>query len=251
MARTVEIPSPTLTIHALGRGQVWVNGRLVGASEWQTQAVRELFFYFLAMNKPVTKEQVGSVLWPDTGEPARLKLRFKNEIYRLRRAVGQNTILYEDEYYQLNPAMDHEYDVEAFEAYAARGKASPRVEDKLSYFQKAIDLYGGPYLMDLDAVWIAPERERLQQVFVSTALTLAELHLQEGHSNTALEVCQRVLDQEATSEAAYRLKMHAHRRLGDTAALIRTYRECEENLRGVFGLPPSEETQELYRKLVP
>jgi ATP/maltotriose-dependent transcriptional regulator MalT/two-component SAPR family response regulator len=251
MARTVEIPSPTLTIHAFGRGQVWVNGRLVGASEWQTQAVRELFFYFLAMNKPVTKEQVGSVLWPDTGEPARLKLRFKNEIYRLRRAVGQNTILYEDEYYQLNPAMDHEYDVEAFEAYAARGKASARVEEQVSYFQKAVDLYGGPYLMDIDAVWVAPERERLQQVFVSTALTLAELHLREGHSNTALGVCQRVLDQEATSEAAYRLKMHAHRRLGDTAALIRTYRECEENLRGVFGLPPSEETQELYRKLVP
>jgi ATP/maltotriose-dependent transcriptional regulator MalT/DNA-binding SARP family transcriptional activator len=250
MARTIEVPSPTLTIHAFGRGQVWVNGKLVGAGEWQTQAVRELFFYFLAMNKPVTKEQVGSVLWPDTSEPARLKLRFKNEIYRLRRAVGQNTILYEDEYYQLNPAIDREYDVEAFEAYAARARSSTRREEQISYYQRAIDLVSGRYLVDVDALWVAPEGERLHQVFVSAGLTLADLYLREGHSNRVLEICQRILEQEATSEAAYRLKMHAHSRQGDTAALIRTYRECEDSLRGVFGMPPSAETQELYRKLV-
>ena len=39
MARTIEVPAPTLTIHTFGRGQVWVNGKLVGSREWQTQAV--------------------------------------------------------------------------------------------------------------------------------------------------------------------------------------------------------------------
>jgi two-component SAPR family response regulator/Flp pilus assembly protein TadD len=250
MARTIEIPSPTLTIHAFGRGQVWVNGRLVTASEWQTQAVRELFFFFLAMNKPVTKEQVGSVLWPDKTEPAQLKLRFKNEIYRLRRAIGQNTIVYEDEYYEVNPTIDHEYDVEAFEAYLARAKAATLPAEQVRLLKRAIDLVSGEYLEDLGAVWIAPERERLQQAFLSACLSLAELYFQEGQSAAALGVCHRILERESTSEAAYRLKMNIHRRLGDKAALIRTYHDCEENLRDVFGTPPSEETQELYRKLV-
>jgi DNA-binding SARP family transcriptional activator len=168
----------------------------------------------------------------------------------LRRAVGQNTILYEDEYYQLNPTIDREYDVEAFEAYAARARSSTRPEEQISFYQQAIDLVGGRYLVDVDALWVAPERERLHQVFVSAALALADLYLREGHSNRVLEICQRILEQEATSEAAYRLKMHAHSRQGDTAALIRAYRECEDSLRGVFGMPPSAETQELYRKLV-
>jgi ATP/maltotriose-dependent transcriptional regulator MalT/DNA-binding SARP family transcriptional activator len=250
MARTLEIPAPTLTIHAFGRTQVWVNGRLVSAKDWQTQAVRELFFYFLAMNKPVTKEQVASVLWPDTSDPARLRLRFKNEIYRLRRAVGQNTILYEDEYYQLNPLIDHEYDVESFEAYVDKAKSAALPSERMSFYRKAVDLVGGQFLEDIGAVWVAPERERLQQTFISALLSLAKLYFEDGQTAPALQVCQRIIDQESTSEAAYRLKMHIHRRLGDKAALIRTYRDCEENLQDVFGMPPSDETKDLYRKLV-
>jgi LuxR family maltose regulon positive regulatory protein len=250
MARTIEVPAPTLTIHAFGRGQVWVNGKLVGSREWQTQAVRELFFYFLAMNKQVTKEQVGSVLWPNTTDPARLRLRFKNELYRLRRAVGQETIVYEDEYYQLNPASDHEYDVEAFEAFNTKAEATKDIEEKMRYYQKAVDLVGGHYLEDLGAVWVAPERERLHQTFMSAGLQLAELRLQAGQLEPALRVCEQLLRQETTSEAAYRLKMQIHRRLGDKAGLIRTYRDCEEILQGLFGLPPSEETQELFKRLV-
>ena len=250
MARTIEFPEPSITIRAFGRGRVWVDGRLVSTGEWQTQAVRELFFYFLAMNKPVTKEQVGSVLWPDTTDPARLRLRFKNEIYRLRRALGQNIILYEDEYYQLNPAVDHEYDVEAFEAYLTKGRAAPSAAEQIHFLRKAIELVGGPYLEDLGATWIAPERERLRQAHVEASLTLAETYFQQGQPGEALQTCQLVIEREATSEAAYRLKMQIHGRLGDKAALIRTYRDCEENLQTVFGLPPSEETQDLFRKLV-
>jgi two-component SAPR family response regulator len=250
MARTIQLPEPNLTIRAFGRGQVWVGGRLVSTTEWQTQAVRELFFYFLAMNKPVTKEQIGSILWPETMDPARLRLRFKNEVYRLRRAVGQDIILYEDEYYQLNPAIDHEYDVEAFEAYLAKARTSPSTAEQITYLRKAIDLVEGPYLQDLGAIWIAPERERLRRAHMQAAMTLAELYFQEGQAAAALQTCHEIIGQDATSEAAYRLKMQIHGRLGDKASLIRTYRDCEENLQGLFGLPPSPETQELFRKLV-
>ena len=250
MARTIELPAPNLTIRAFGRGQVWVGGRLVSSTEWQTQAVRELFFYFLAMNKPVTKEQVGSVLWPETTDPGRLRLRFKNEIYRLRRAVGQETILYEDEYYQLNPAIDHEYDVEAFDAYRAKADSSANPAEQIAYLKKAVALVQGPYLEDLGAVWIVPERERLRQAHLDASITLAELYFQQGQAAAALQSCSEIIVHDPSWEAAYRLKMQIHGRLGDKASLIRTYRDCEGSLQGLFGLPPSQETQDLFRKLV-
>lgn len=63
-------------------------------------------------------------------------------------------------------------------------------------------------------------------------------------------MCQRILGLDATDETAYRLKMQLHGRLGDRAALVRTYQTCEEKMREVFDQPPSEETQAVYRKLV-
>jgi DNA-binding SARP family transcriptional activator len=158
--------------------------------------------------------------------------------------------VFEDEYYQLNPAADHEYDVEAFEAYLARARSAALTADQMRFYQKAVDLVGGAYLEDLGATWVIPERERLQQEFIAASLGLASLYLQAGQLEQALHACQRVLERDATSEAAYRLKMQVHRRTGDKASLIRTYRDCEENLQEVFGLPPSEETRDLFRDLV-
>ena len=51
LAHTMEMPTPSLIIQAFGAGQVWVNGQSVTMSDWQTQSVRELFFYFLAANR--------------------------------------------------------------------------------------------------------------------------------------------------------------------------------------------------------
>ncbi len=250
MTRTIDVPAPSLAIHAFGRGQVWADGKLISAGEWQTRAVRELFFYFLAMNKPVTKEQVASILWPETNEPARLRLRFKNEIYRLRRAVGQNTIVYDDEYYQLNPAIDHEYDVESFEAYLSRARTAASASEKIIYYQKATGLVSGEYLEDIDALWVTTERERLRQESLAAQLALAELYFREGQYADGLQVCQRILELDATDETAYRLKMQMHGRLGDRAALIRTYQSCEEKMRETFGQAPSQETQAVYQKLI-
>ena len=110
-ASFVQVPPATLVIHTLGNPEVSVNGRAIQMSDWRTQSVRDLFLYFLNRQEPVTKEQVGAVLWPETPNAQMLKARFKNEIYRLRRAVGRDAIIFDDEYYRFNHQMDYEYDV--------------------------------------------------------------------------------------------------------------------------------------------
>ncbi|HUH98354.1 MAG TPA: tetratricopeptide repeat protein [Anaerolineales bacterium] len=249
LARAIEVPSPKLIIRAFGLGEVQVNGKPVTMKDWQTQSVRELFFYLLSLKRPATRGQIGDALWAGVTEPAKLNLRFKNEIYRLRRAMGQDVILFKENRYQFNPTLDHEYDVEAFEAFVAKGKSCSDPVECIDLYQRAIDLVHGRYLEDMDATWVLPERERLNQAYLWTSLALAELYLKAGRTRDALKVCEDALKYDATSEAAYRLKMQIYRRLGDRGSVIHTYKTCEQVMRNIYDLPPSEETQRLFEEL--
>jgi two-component SAPR family response regulator/Flp pilus assembly protein TadD len=249
LSRTVDIPAPNLIIRAFGKGQVWVNGRLNTMSDWQTQSVRELFFYLLAENRPLSKEQIGGVLWTETIDPPKLRLRFKNEIYRLRRAVGQDTILFDGESYQFNRAIDHEYDIEAFDAYLAIAKNLITADEQLDFYQKAVDLVNGQFLEDIGSTWAVSERERLKQGFLAASLSLAELYFQAGHFPRALDISRRALEFDETAEAMYRLMMLIFSRMGDKASVVHTYQTCEQVMNRVFDLPPSAETKNLYREL--
>ncbi|MGA7192183.1 MAG: tetratricopeptide repeat protein [Anaerolineales bacterium] len=249
LAREIEIPPSQLIIHAFGPGKIITNGKIITVKDWQTQSVRELFFYFLSLKRPATKEQIGEALWAETAEPAKLNLRFKNEIYRLRRALGQDVILFKENHYQFNRVIDHEYDVEAFEAFVDKAKAMFEPTEKISFYQRAIDLVQGHYLADIDATWVWPERERLNQAFLWASLTLAELYLKEGQTLKALKICEDALEYDSTFEATYRLKMQVYRRLGDRGSVIHTYQTCEQVMRNIYNLPPSEETQRLYQEL--
>jgi two-component SAPR family response regulator/tetratricopeptide (TPR) repeat protein len=248
-AQSIQRPAASLTIRALGRAEVSVNGRLLAMSDWRTKSVRDLFFYFLFLQDAATKEQIGAVLWPEITDPQALKARFKDEIYRLRRAAGKNVIVFDDEYYCFNRTLDYEYDVEAFESYVARARKARDTAKRTSYYQKAIDLVQGPYLNEVDAFWAVEERERLRQIYVSALEELARLYLDSNQLEHCLSICQLALLQDRYNEVIYQLEMRAYAAMGDRASIVRQYQASKAALEEGLGISPSRETEELYRDL--
>lgn len=248
-AQSIQMSSAYLNIRAFGRAEVKVQGRSVTMSEWRTQSVRDLFFYFLYKQEALTKEQIGVVLWPEIGDPQLLKARFKNEIYRLRRAISRDIVVFEDEYYRFNHALDYEYDVDAFEAYLLRArKATDRLE-RIEYFQRAVDIAEGDYLSDVDSVWAHVERERLGQLYVAALEELAKLYLDENRLALCLSVCQQVLNRDRYNELIYQIEMRAYAALGDRSAIARLYRACKAALNKDLGIALSRETEDLFHEL--
>jgi len=218
-------------------------------SDWKTKSVRDLFFYFLSKEDPLTKEQIGAVLWPELDDPQLLKGRFKDEIYRLRRAVGKNVILLDELYYRFNRTLDYEYDVEAFESYLTRARKTKDVKKRIEYYQKAVDLVQGPYLNEVDAYWAVEERQRLGQMYLAALEELARLYLDTNQLESCLSICQLALAQDRYNEAIYQVEMRVYAALGDRASIVRQYQACKLALEEDLGLMPSQETESIYREL--
>ncbi|MFH2102576.1 MAG: tetratricopeptide repeat protein [Chloroflexota bacterium] len=247
-ANIIPLP-PRMTIQAFGKAQVRVNGKLLNNSQWQSRSVKELFFFFLHNPAALTKEQIGEVFWPESS-PDQLKLRFKNDLYRLRRALGQDVILFDGNRYRFNHDLDFEYDVETYLTNLSRARKISELAEKIQAYQDAISVVRGLYLEDLDSTWVLPERERFRQKYLAALLNLAGLLLDNGKEEEALQTCQYALASDSCLEEAHRLIMRAHASLGDRQAVARQYQVCRNALDNELGLRPSSETEALYLQLI-
>ena len=246
----VQMPSASILIRTFGRGEVSINGRAITMSDWRIKLVRDLFFYFLFKGEALTKEQIAEDLWPEITDPHLIKKRFKDGVYRLRRAIGRNLIVFDDEYYCLNRALDYEYDVETFESHLRRARKNKVITERINWYQKALDLVRGPFLAEVDAPWAATERERLGQIYISALEELAHLYLDANQLDRCLSTCQLALAQNPYNEVIYQFEMRVYAALGDRASIIRCYQACKSVLDEGLGLLPSQETELLYRELV-
>jgi len=247
-ATAVPFGSPKLHIQALGRAHVTVDGQPVANADWQGQAARDLFFYLLAYPDGTTKESVGAVIWPESS-PSQLKLKFKNAIYRLRQALGQDVVLFDEDRYQFNRSVDYEYDVEIFLGRLAQAQAATDPDKQISAFNAAIGVYEGPYLPEAEGEWAWWEREHLRQAHIEAIVQLAELYLEGGKHTAALECCQRAFAEDSCLEEAHRLAMRAHAAMGNRAAVVRQFKRCQQALLDEVNVPPSSQTMTLYETL--
>lgn len=248
---TLAVPfaPPALHIRALGKMQVRVNKRLLTNSDFQTQAARDLFFMLLAHPEGMTREEIGVIFWPEANA-REIKFRIKNTVYRLRHAVGKDVILLDQDNYRFNNALDYEYDVELFLKENALGLQAKDPLRKLAHFREAAKLYKGTFLPEISETWVYPVRESLQQIYINFLLQTAEIYLEMGDFNLALDFCQRALAVDNCLEIAYRLSLRIYAAMGDRAAVVKQYSRCREVLLREINTEPSPQTQTLYLDLL-
>jgi DNA-binding SARP family transcriptional activator len=190
------------------------------------------------------------MFWPDN-TPQQLKLQFKSTVYRLRRALGAEAVLLDEETdrYYFNRDLDYEYDVESFQTALDQGQQAPAVAEQVAAYRRAIESYTGHYLPWFDGTWVWAERERLWQQVKEAGLQLAHLHLAAKEYNLALKQCQHLLAKDTCLEQAHRLAMQAHAGLGNRAAVVRQFEFCRDTLLREINAPPSPQTETLYHTL--
>jgi LuxR family maltose regulon positive regulatory protein len=245
----VEFAILKIVICALGRSQVKIGGQLVHLADWKTQSVRDLFFYFLQHSEGVTKEEIGEEFWPES-DPNTLRLRFKNSIYRVRRALGSESIILVDEEYRFNRSIDYEYDVEYFLDEVKNAQTSKDREDQILHLKNAVKHYRGDFLPKLDYEWVLIQREKLHRSFLAAISNLVNLLIQTEEYQQAIYFSHYAVEIDPCHESSHRSAMLAYSALGDRANIARQYEKCKALLLNDLGVAPSKQTENLYKTLM-
>ena len=243
---------PMLDIYGLGRVRVNREGELISVPEWTKQkTVRELFFYLISSEEGSSREEICLDFWPDS-HPEQLKKQFKNALYRLRRAVGKDTILFDplSKLYYFNRDLDYRFDVEEYKNALTQAENEQDPEIKIQLLQTAAALYQHPFAPSLEGIWSEPVRYGLYLDYEKTMLTIAEELLARGRIGSSLETVEKLLQVAPSQEKAWRLAMSSYEQKGDRSGIERTYQRCLQALAQDLDAEPSEETLSLYQDLM-
>ena len=248
---------PSLAVYCLGQFQVYQDERLV--ENWLSRKALSVFKYLILEHPvPVVKEILMDTFWPDSDlEAARRNLH--QAIYALRQILrGEQQefhhIFFRNDCYSLNPNLETWIDFREFEKCINAGRRL----DQARHLDKAIEQYGtaeglyqGNFLEeDLYEDWPILQREQLLNSYLSLVDRLSELYLQNRQYTSVIHLCHKVLAKDRCYEAAHRMLMQCYLAQGQRHLAVRQYQTCIRALREDLGIKPSQETVDLYHRIV-
>jgi ATP/maltotriose-dependent transcriptional regulator MalT len=242
-----EGPAGRLEIYALGEERVTHDGYTVASSEWQAAMAKELFFYIL-LHGPLERGAIGVVFWPDLSTK-RMADSFHTTLYRIRRAVGANAVVMEGGQYRLGD-VDYWFDVEEFETLVGRARLLPpqdwQAED---LWRRAVALYRGDFLTEVERVWCVPKREQLREMYVEALIGVGRCHEARREFQRAIDWYRLALGVNELREDVHRRIMHCYTKAGRRSEALAQYHRCREILRQELDIEPSAETRGLYERI--
>lgn len=245
-----------LGVLMLGPFRVFQGG--VPVDTWRGARAQRLLRYLVAhRNRPVPREQLIEVFWPDA-DPEAGRRNLHQTVYTLRLALRARQpdvchIVFEGDCYGLAPELGVWVDAEAFEDAVRRGRSAEiagHVDRAVVAYRCADGLYGGDLLEDTPfEEWVIPERECLRARHTEVLHRLIDLHLAAADLDDAVVCARRLLVRDPTDEVAHRGLMRAHIAQGQRGEAVAQYRRCAVALDREFGLRPGPETTALFEEL--
>jgi DNA-binding SARP family transcriptional activator len=249
-------PAADVAALVLGPLELSVAGRRV--PRWNSLKARSVFQYLLIhQDRPIRRDVLMDLQWPDhTRNSARNNLNVA--LYNLRNTLdgpghGVQPVLYQDGCYSLNPALTWWIDRNEFfstlqHAESARRAGRPR--QAIAAYEKAVDFYRGPLFEDDPAgEWFLPEQRHLEELYLQALEQLAAAYFELGELPEAVRCGQLAVGTDPCCEPAHRLLMRCFGSLHQQQLVSRQYRSCVASLHDELGVPPGEETVQLFHDL--
>jgi DNA-binding SARP family transcriptional activator len=254
-------PTTTVVIHALGRFDILVGGEpVVFGRKAKKKALELLKFLISSGGADVAKETICDALWPEV-EGDRANNSFKFTLHQLRQLLKSETAItlrngqlsFDSGCCRIDALVFMELSGKVIRLCREKdcGPPESRAANVGDLARQAIALYVDDFLAaDVDLPWTAPARGRIRERM------LWMLHLtgeQMGSVNLweeAIFFHEKSLEIDDTREETYRCIMRCYGALGRISQVAAAFQRCRRAISREFPVPPSAETEAVYRSLV-
>jgi ATP/maltotriose-dependent transcriptional regulator MalT/DNA-binding SARP family transcriptional activator len=243
-------------IYTLGRFEVLKDGELLRFEGKTQRKPIELAKMLVALGgRDVSANKLIDLLWPEPSASDGRKA-FDITVHRLRRLLGRDDALQVTaRSVSLNPQLVW-VDVWALERRLAPlipavNAALPEIGLLESQAPQVLNLYRGHFLPgETEEPWQIVLKNRLSGRFHRFVLRLGEHWESRQLWPRAAELYQRAIELDPLGETFYRRQMVCLHAQGQRAEAIEVFRRCRQTLSVMLGVPPTGETEAVYRQLL-
>ncbi|GIH16813.1 AfsR/SARP family transcriptional regulator [Rugosimonospora africana] len=239
-----------MRLRILGPVEVWVNDSLVPVRRPRQRAT--LAYLLLHANRTVSTAMLIDALWGDAA-PATARAQVQADISALRRTLADagadRTIESRPAGYRAVVDPAH-LDYLDFTGRVAEARESPDPDGGAAALRRALDLWQGPALADVDAAYVPAARVHLDEQRIAAYEQFAELELTLGrHFELATELAAVVAANPIRERLRGQLMLALHRS-GRTADALAVARELRALLTEQQGLDPGPAIVDLERRIL-
>ena len=238
-------PCPLLQATLLGSPQLLCAGAAIPLARRQ---MRALFFRLAVALRPVARDQLAFLFWPDIGDSA-ARRNLTVLLNQLRQALPcPDLVLTQGDAILLNPAHLQTDTVVFAEALAQATRGGT-----IAPLTTAVDLYRGPFLdgfalpacAEFEA-WAMQERQSWERRYLDALALLVDDYVARGAYPAAITAAQRALAVDPLAEEMHRQLITLYATAGDRTAALRQFEQCVVLLERELGVSPLPETRAVY-----
>jgi len=243
-----------MVIRCLGGFEMIRAGHSLRHDVWQRAAPRRLLQYLLLQDRPVHREEVMEILWPESerrhgANQLRVALTHLRRVLEPARQAREPSSLLLTSGQTIAIARDRfDLDLDRFRRGLARASTLEGPARRAA-LTEAVSLYRGPLFADDPfEEWVQAYRDRLARQHVEALSLLAELEEVEGRHQAALPHWLEAIEADSAAEQAYRGLIRCYLALGRASDALRAFESCQTALADL-GASLSPETVALRRSI--
>lgn len=248
LGRAACQPLPALELRCLGDFAVDQGGMRIPAERWVSLHAQIVLIY-LVVHGAATRDELIELLWPD-GDLQKTTMRLRSTLRLLRKALcpawqpEADYVLYQNECYRLDPLARTRSDLQQFQQWIARARASEG-STRYSSCAQALTHYGGSLLPGTYNEWVLQQRDQLLEDWLWAQEEQIAGLLHNERLAAAEAQARQVIQVDPGRERAWQMLLQSLRRQGRRAEAARMYQVFAQQIVDTFGVTPAPEIQPL------